>query len=66
MNGSKKMDNVTELVFKDEDGGENIVLELRIRPVDNGWVLSIEGDDEDLEEVYTAKSGLLARIEELV
>ena len=60
------MSNVTELVFKDECDGDDTLLELRIRPVDNGWVLYIESDDEDLEEVYTAKSGVLARIEELL
>lgn len=59
---------VINMKFKDEDGGEEeyTLSDVRITPLDNGYLLELYIDEEELREAFLSKSELLERLEELL
>lgn len=49
-----------------KDSDEFSVLELHISTVKNGFLLDVSGVKHEWREVYTSKSSLLERVEELI
>ena len=61
------MNSVTQLKFKDEDGSDGYtVSDVRIVPLDNGYLLEAYIDEEEVKEAYLDKSELLARLSEIL
>ena len=61
------MSNITNLKFKDgDDDYDTSINRISVCPVDNGFIITIDDDDHEWQEVYTSKSELLRRLDELI
>ena len=61
------MSSLTQLKFKDEDGSDTTnVLRASVTPVENGFILNIDCDEDEWQEVFVDKSELLKRMSELL
>lgn len=62
------MNNLATLPgYKDgDDDSSSTLIGVNIEPVDNGYVLTVSDDEEDIKEVFTSKKALLERLKEIL
>lgn len=62
------MSTVTKLKFKDEDGGDDSegVSNVNISVVDNGWIVKVEYEEEEVIYVATTREQLMKIIKDSI